>query len=78
MLCLVGANGMSKKYLKLIEIGRKFWKNLKECKIVMMRFEKKLRMGENGAFYFKLKVLYLAHDLRNGTEEKMKFLNNCL
>ena len=69
-------NEMSKKYLKLIEIGRKFWKNLKECKIAMMRFEKKLRMRENGAFHLKWKGWYLAYDVENGMEEGMKFLKN--
>ena len=69
-------NEMSKKYLKLIEIGRKFWKNLKECKIVMMRFVKKLSIGENGAFHLKLEMWYLAYDVWNGMEERMKFFKN--
>ena len=42
-----------------------------------MSFQKKLGVGENGALHLKLKVLSLAHNVRNGMEDGMKFVNNC-
>ena len=40
--------------MKIIEAGGKFWKKSSECKIVMMRFEKKLSIVGNGPFLPKL------------------------
>ena len=78
MLCLVGENVM--KWVKLLETnwdGRKgLEKKLSEWKIAMIRFEKKLGVGENGAFHLKLNVWSLEHEVRNETEEGIKFLNN--
>ena len=56
--------------MKLIRDGRKVFFKKIECKIAMMRFEKKLGSGEKGAFHQKLKVSSLTQDVRNGIKEE--------
>ena len=47
---------MSKNKKIILEIGEKFRKKISDCKIVMMRFEKKLGIDEKGTLHLKLEV----------------------
>ena len=80
MLCLVGENGMEwNEYnnLKLIEIRGKFWNKCKWEQNCYDEIWEEIGVGENGAFHLKLKVWSLAHNVKNGMDEWMKFVNNC-
>lgn len=61
--------------MKIVEVGGKFGNKLSECKIVMMRFEKKMSIERNGAFLPKLVISSIGG--RTGMEERMKLMNIC-
>ena len=79
MLCLVGENGM--KWVKILETNtdgkkvlKKIWGSAKS-----LWWDLRRNWGwENVAFHLKSKVWSLAHDVKNGMEERMKFLKNYL
>ena len=65
------------EWVKLLKINKCSKKVVKkkssECNIIMLRLVvKKLGViGENGAFHLKLKVWFLAHEIRNGERNEV-------